>query len=417
MSRPLFRPEALQARREQGLGRISLVQPLRLWAAAALAGLAAALILLLLLAGQYTRRVRVSGELVPDLGLSAVVAPTDGIVSRIFPQEGMVVGSGGELALLAVPRVTAAGSDSLSVIRAGLDQRETSLADLQRSQLAQLEIQAQGQAQQIAAARREQQQIEQEIRTRQAQVDLGRETLARYKRIADDRYVSTIQVNQQEQALLELVQAHQALQRQATAIGKTLAQLEQSQNELPVQRQALEAAGRRDQALLQQERVEQEAGGELLLRAPLAGLVASRAVEPGQAVKAGQVLMTVLPQGSRLQAQLRVPSRAIGFIAEGDRVLLRYQAYPYQKFGQHAGTVARVSRSPVGAAEANTAAAGDTYYRVLIELQTQDVIAYGKPEALRPGMTLEADVLGERRRLVEWLLEPLYSLSGRVDGG
>ena len=78
------------------------------------------------------------------------------------------------------------------------------------------------------------------------------------------------------------------------------------------------------------------------------GLVANRLVEPGQAVQAGQPLVSLLPEGSVLQAQLLVPSRAIGFIEEGDRVLLRYQAYPYQKFGHHVGRVVRISRSALG---------------------------------------------------------------------
>ncbi|TDR40754.1 membrane fusion protein [Tahibacter aquaticus] len=413
MSRTLFRAQAVQARRDERLGRISLVQPLRLWLLGVAVAVAAVLILLVLALGEYTRRSRVSGELVPDLGLSSVLAPGDGVVGRIFPQEGDEVGVGAELALITVPRVTGEGSDTLSVIRSGIAQRGESLLELQRSQLAQLDAQAAGQRQQLSAARRELEQIEAEVGTRKAQVDLGRETLQRYRRIANDRYVSQIQVNQQEQAVLELVQAQQALQRQTTTIRRTVAQLEQSLHELPSRRDALQAATQRDLALLAQERVQQEAGGELLLRAPLGGLIASRAVEPGQAVKSGQIVLTLLPHHSRLQAQLSVPSRAIGFVEIGDRVLLRYQAYPYQKFGHHAGTVVRVSRSPVARGSAEAAPA-DSYYRVLVDLDAQSVSAYGKPEALRPGMMLDADILGERRRLYEWVLEPLYSLSGRV---
>ena len=139
-------------------------------------------------------------------------------------------------------------------------------------------------------------------------------------------------------------------------------------------------------------------------------MVAHRHAEPGQAVQAGQPLLSLLPRGARLQAQLQVPSRAIGFIRPGDRVQLRYQAYPYQKFGHQAGRVLRISRSTV--ASAPGAAMAEPQYRVLVELERQGVIAYGRAEALRPGMLLEADILGERRRLYEWLLEPLYSLRG-----
>jgi membrane fusion protein len=51
---------------------------------------------------------------------------------------------------------------------------------------------------------------------------------------------------------------------------------------------------------------------------------------------------------------------------------------------------------------------------VLVTLAEQSVRAYGTPEALRPGMRVEADILGERRKLYEWLLEPLFSLTGEL---
>jgi membrane fusion protein len=96
-----------------------------------------------------------------------------------------------------------------------------------------------------------------------------------------------------------------------------------------------------------------------------------------------------------LQAQLLVPSRPVGFIEPGDRVLLRYQAFPYQKFGHHGGKVIRVSRSAINP-ETTGAQTTEPYYRVLVALDRQDITAYGRPEPLRPGMVLDADILGER---------------------
>jgi membrane fusion protein len=60
------------------------------------------------------------------------------------------------------------------------------------------------------------------------------------------------------------------------------------------------------------------------------------------------------------------------------------------------------------------AQAGEPYYRVVVALDLQSVMAYGKAEPLKPGMLLEADILGERRRLIEWVFEPLYSLNGHL---
>ena len=413
MTDSLFRREVLETKQNSWLGGISLSQLLRLWTLAVFAMLAASAIIGFLVLGEYTRRSKVAGQLVPDLGLSTIVSPTSGIVSRLFPEEGDSVEADDALTLINVPRVTASGSDAWTVIRGGLETRRDSLAELGRSQAAQIDAQIQGIGRQRAAAQRELAQIENEISTRREQVRIGKETTERYQRVADEKYVSQVQVNQQQQSWLELVNAQQGLERQATSIRRSLAQLDQTLRELPAQRQGLQASTSRDLAMLDQERIQQEANGELLIRAPLAGLIANRLIEPGQAVQAGQPLMSLLPAGSQLQAQLLVPSAAVGFIEPGDRVLLRYQAYPYQKFGHHGGKVIRVSRSAITPATGDGQSA-EPYYRVLVALDQQSITAYGKPEPLRPGMRLDADILGERRKLYEWVLEPLYSLRGRT---
>jgi membrane fusion protein len=211
------------------------------------------------------------------------------------------------------------------------------------------------------------------------------------------------------------------MQRQASTARRSLAQLQQARQELPGQRLASNAGFQRDLAALEQEQVETEARGALAVSAPVTGVIATQLVKPGQAVQAGQPLLSLLPGNGTLEAELLVPSRAIGFIEPGDKVLLRYQAYPYQKFGHHLGTVARISRSALSNGELGAlignAQQGEPFYRITVALARQNVTAYGKAEPLKPGMLLEADVLGEKRRLIEWVFEPLYSLRGKVGNG
>ena len=56
---------------------------------------------------------------------------------------------------------------------------------------------------------------------------------------------------------------------------------------------------------------------------------------------------------------------------------------------------------------------GEQLYRLRVQLNEQSVMAYGKPQPLQSGMLLDADILQESRRLYEWVLEPLYSLTGK----
>ena len=132
-------------------------------------------------------------------------------------------------------------------------------------------------------------------------------------------------------------------------------------------------------------------------------------------------MASLLPADARLQAHLFAPSSAVGFVRQNQPVQLRYQAFPYQKFGHQAGVVAQVARSPLQGAElaglplqGGTGAGAEPLYRITVTLDRQTVAAYGQAQPLSPGMQLEADVLLDRRRLIEWLFEPVLGIAGRV---
>jgi len=422
MSQELFRKEALDAQRTSWLGGISLVQPVRFRLLTAAAVTVSLVVALLLYFGTYTYRSRVVGHLVPSEGLVTVLAPAAGVASRVAVTEGDVLDAGDLLAVVTVPRATPVDGDTATAMRRHLQDRRAGLQSAHAAELQLLSARADGLAVQLAATRNELAQIEAGIATRRQRTAIADEVLAQLRRLRRDGHVSELQVTQQESTALEQLGELQLLRQQATGAQRTIAQLEQALREVPAQRDAVTAQLRRDLALLGQEQVETEARGMLAVSAPVAGVVATQLVKPGQAVQAGQPVAILLPADSRLEAELLVPSRAIGFIEPGDTVLLRYQAFPYQKFGHHRGEVARISRSAINPGETLThrpevVPGGEPFYRVTVTLAQQAVTAYGRPESLKPGMLLEADVLGERRRLLEWVFEPLYSVKGRVLAG
>lgn len=420
MTQELFRKEALDAKRGSWLGAISLAQPLSLWAMTGLAAAAAMAIGLFLFFGSYSRRSQVVGQLVPTQGLATVLAPATGVLSQMQVTEGGAVKAGQTLAVVTMPRATLGEGDTATAMQLRLERRARGLRDSHAAQGQLLGAQASGLAAQLATARQELAQLEVEIATRQGQVQIAQDTLQRLHQLQGQKYVSELQVKQQETAYLETLSDVQLLQRQATSARRGIAQLQQALRELPGQRLASDAGYQRDLATLEQEQLETRARGALTVNAPVGGLVATQLAKPGQAVQAGQPILTVLPADARLEAELLVPSRAIGFIEPGDQVLLRYQAYPYQKFGHQQGRVKRISRSALNQSELQTllgsAASSEPLYRVTVSLARQAITAYGQVEPLRPGMVLEADVLGEKRKLIEWIFEPLYSLSGRILG-
>ena len=417
MSQGLFRQEALDARRTGWLGVICLAQSPRLWLLTVFATLAALAIVAFLTLGTYTRRSSVVGQLVPTQGLATVLAPATGVVGQLDANEGQRVDAGQALAVITVPRATPLAGNTQAALEWRLNQRQAGLLSVQDAQQQQLQAQADGLRAQLATAQRELAQTEAEVATRQAQARIARETLDRLRQLQDRQYVSLLQIKQQDSVALDYAGQAQALQRQSSGALRAIAQLQQALRELPGQQQAVAASLQRDLAQLEQERVQTQAQGALAVSAPVGGVVATQLVKPGQSVQAGQPLLSLLPGDGKLEAELLVPSRAIGFIEPGDSVLLRYQAYPYQKFGHHQGKVQRISRSALGAGELGNAQVAEPHYRVTVALDQQAVTAYGNQEPLKPGMRLDADILGEKRRLIEWVFEPLYSLKGRVGNG
>ena len=376
----------------------------------------ASLVVVFLLLGHYTRRSRVTGQLVPTQGLITVTSPTTGTLPQISVKEGERIAAGQTLAVVAVPLATTDAGNTFQALEQKIQGKREGVVRSSAAQDALLQAQSRGLVQQSEALRAEIAQIDREVSTRAAQVALAQQTLERLRQLRASQYVSDVQLQQQESTLLEQRSEMQALQRQGLASQRQLEQLVQAAREIPAQRATTAAGAQRDLAALDQESIETQSRGGSTINSPVQGVVATQFVKPGQAVQAGQPLMAILPGDGRLQAELLVPSRAIGFIAPGDRVLLRYQAFPYQKFGHHTGRVTQVSRSALGAAELGTQAQ-EPFYRVVVSLDAQSVLAYGKQESLKPGMLLDADILGEQRSLIEWVFEPLYSLKGKLTGG
>lgn len=418
MNQAIFRKEALQAKRGSWLGSISLAQPLPLWVLTGFAALAALAIGLFLFFGSYTRRAQVSGHLVPSQGMAMILAPATGIISQMQVTEGSAVTQDQTLAVVRVPLATPEAGDAATALHERLSRRQHSLQQSHQAQQQLLNAQGSGIAAQLATARQELAQLQAEIANRREQAQIAADTLQRMQQLAADKYVSQLQVQQQQAARLQAQADVQLLERQATQTRRHIAQLQQARQELPGQRLASQASLSRDQALLEQERLETEARSTLAVKSPTQGIVATQLGKPGQAVQAGQPLMAVLPGEGTLEAELLVPSHAIGFVEPGDKVLLRYQAFPYQKFGHQQGEVKQISRSALNQSELQTllgsALQSEPLYRVTVQLAAQTITAYGKPEPLKPGMLLEADILGEKRRLIEWVFEPLYSLKGKL---
>lgn len=411
---PLFRREALDARRNSWLGSISIAQPLQSWLLTGLAVLIGLTIAVFLITGSYARRTRVVGHLVPVEGLIALGAPATAYVTRVPVVEGKKVAAGQVLVVLRSTRSTLHSDDSAAAVAATVDTRRRSLEESLTTNERQYRTQQLGLQSQLADARQEHERLLSEIALRQRQLHLLQETTVRWQSLYEQKFVSQLQWQQHQSDLLSLQAEHESLRRQAAAARRLMAQLRQSLSELP-ERAAVSRSGlQRELAGVERDSIELLSNHEHVVRAPRGGVVSALMIKPGQSALAGQFLVSLLPGDGHLEAELLAPSRAIGFVERGDRVRLRYQAYPFQKFGLQPGRVSSVGRSALGTEElkgfAQRLVQSEPLYRIAVQLERQSLWVNGRQEPLRPGMLLDADIIGERRRLYEWLFEPLYAI-------
>ena len=415
----LFREAAMHSRRPQYLGRIFFVQPVSLTVIVVFSFLFSLSIGLFLLLGSYTKRTTVAGQLVPQGGMIKVYSTQAGIITEKYVEENKKIRKGDILYVVSTDRQSRSQGDTQAAISKQVEARRTNLQQeiektksLQRSERAAAE-------QKIASLNLELQKISSQILNQKARFGLAQQARSRYRELRDQDYVSGDQLQQKEEDYLDQYAKLSAIERDQTSVARELAfqktELTATQIKYGNQLSQLE----RELAQINQEFSESEAKRGLAIVAPESGTLTAESAQLGQAVTITRSLVNIVPQRSLLQAHLYIPSKAIGFVREGDEVHLRYQAYPYQKFGHGKGIVRFVSKVSLPSEDIPEAegifSSKEPLYRVVVDLAEQYVMAYGKPMPLQAGMLLEADVLQDKRRLYEWVLEPLYSLTGKME--
>jgi membrane fusion protein len=369
-----------------------------LFAAASLAGL-----LGLLCGGHYTRRARICGWLVPRPAPLQLFPPQLGVVTQLDVREGVEVKKGDRLLVLATELPsTRLGKSQAEAVRRLLARRASLVDDQQRlAELRAQQLRALGE--QLQALRVERAQLGAEIALQRSVLRLGAGADERQENVA-----AQVARLEQSEKLRALERARAASERERLSVVATL-------EELPLQSESAMSSVARALARVEHELAQTEARRELAVVAPESGTVSNVQVERGGRTNPTAPLLSIVPAGAVLEAHLFGPSRAVGFVRAGQRLLLRYPAYP--KLGLQEGVVTQIARAAATSARlppqiaSTRRGADEPIDRIRVELSRQTVSSFGQKISLQAGMMIEADIVVERRRLIAWVLEPLAAIS------
>lgn len=418
----LFREEAQEAQRTSAPGGIVLVRPVSFTLLTAAAICMALAVALLFAIGNYTRRTTVEGVVVPDAGLVKVYAQQPGIVLRKAVVEGQHVVRGMVLYTVSTDLQSAAeGRTQAALIEQARRRKFSLLQEIDKTRVLQRDERDTLQMK-LSSLHAELARLDDQLARQRERASIAADGVSRYQRLLAREYISTDQFQQRQTDLLDQQSKLLGLQRDRTNVSQILKETENNFAGLTLKQQNQLAQINRTVIDVDQSLIESEARRELIVTAPETGIATAVIAESGQTISTTHPAASIVPDGAHWQVHLFVPSKAIGFVRVGDPVRVRYQAYPYQKFGQYRARVKSIARTALSTGELSTsgAPAADTrggdgaFYRVTVALDAQTVMAYGKSQPLQAGMTLQADILQERRRLYEWVLEPLYSVTGKL---
>jgi HlyD family secretion protein len=384
------------------------------------------------------------GKLVPSSYLKIVQPAEQGIVKQILVKEGEFVKAGQVLirmdSVLAGADVKAIQADYQNK-RIALRRIDAQLSgkSLIRDKSDPLELYAQVAAQSAANVRAYENALAQE----KALLDKARHDLAAaqatktkleqvlphyveqekaFEKLTKDGFAGRIMYTDKRR---ERIEKEQDLRTQEFTIRSNQALIEQSQTKIvqitadyrrQLQTERVEVAAQLEKA--SQELAKLAHRHELLeLRAPQAGVVKDLATHTAGTVAApGTILMTLVPDGDKLVAEVWVSNQDVGFVRPGQEAKLKLAAFQFQKYGMVEGRVLHVNADATEAPSPNTRSdaltgrdrpMGPLAFRALVELDSQELSADGRRYALQPGMQVAGEIHLGTRTVLEYLLSPV----------
>lgn len=409
----LFRPEAIAFQRDSLASSAALPVPpspaVLTWSLVLMVFAAVAV----LATGSYARKQSVSGFLTTTIGVAKILPPRAGLVVAVTVTEGQLVEAGAPLLTVQVGQTDDSGSDVDDSVLQSLGRQRASMLDQIDLEKEKVEAERKQSVHRVDGLGAELAALQTELAAQRERTQVAQDQVTAVRDLVKQGYISVVEFKRREDNLLAQRQSEAALIRQIAERQGLVTQQRDSLRQLPDTLRARVAVLQGSVADLDGRLAEISGRHAYLLRAPVAGHVSALQARVGLGADPAVPLLSIVPNGSVLQAELLVPARAIGFVEPGQTVRLAYEAFPYQRFGLHGGHVTTVSRNLLRPAElVAPIAIAEPSYRVIVALDQQTLPAFGRDFPLGPDMTLKADIVFDRRSLLEWVFEPMLALRG-----
>jgi membrane fusion protein len=412
-----FRSEVLPSEDKLRLGEVLLIPPLPSGLLTKFALLVVVGIAAMLGLASYTRHVTLQGVIVPADGVVKLYAQQNGELRSLKVRGGDRVHQGQVLMAFSSERRGTLGLVVEQEIGHKLHAKLDKLREERESTLRLQSSEKQGLQQALDSQIAMRQRLTQEVALLDKRDASAETTAARFEGLRQAGYVTEQMAQEKRDEQLEQQLRLQSARRDMTASEQEIERLRLELVNAPHKQQVALDQIDREISNAELDIAQQEVGHDWVLTSPCECVVSSLDIGVGQIAAPNFPLISLLPFKGGLQAKLYAPSRALGFVTVGQRVDLKLDAFPFEKFGAVAGRVDAIAETPLTSGETSPGthlalpqADGpqEPLYAVTVRLDEATIEADGQARTLRAGMQLNADVQLETRHLYQWLLRPLY---------
>jgi membrane fusion protein len=420
--RKLFRQEAIDNLKTRWLGQALLTGNYPTWIVIFSTFIFSAIFLIVVIFCTYTRRVNVYGEVTSIPRAINVFSSGKGFISHNWKKVGDNVAKGDYIYKIDVSKVTTSGNVSENIIQATqeqkhliegiirkLDENKSTTLTYMREQLLQYEQAYKDAKISVDQARKG---MEEMKVTMQNYVGYKQRGLINNDQMTNQRYLYYQQQSVYQNLNSQVIQ--QSLQITSLK-GDIITKEVDFDNQISQHRYELSE--------LQRRLADMDATGTILISSPIDGRIESLSVTLGQMINSGDSLAQIMPVNRKgYFLVLWLPNDSIPYVSTGDKINIRYDAYPYEKFGQFSGEILSISSVPVSSQELNSysnaprapqSGTAEPFYKI-----TVDISKNNRSESLKltTGMKARATVFMEKRPLYQWIFSPYYKTYNSLMG-
>ncbi|PKF57213.1 toxin secretion protein [Alteromonadales bacterium alter-6D02] len=416
METDLFRKEVIAEQSQRLTGSVILAQPLSITIATLIIVAIVASSLMFISSAHYSRKETVQGYLRPDKGLIKSYSNRTGTIKKIYISEGDFVEKGSPLVSIVTRQSMSTGEELGDKLIEEINIQQDLLVE-EAEQYLRIESQELSRiTQRINILENSQTIIKNQKALLNEKLQLLEQQQIQYTKLHDKGFISELEFQKKQENHLNIRQEVESLERVLLLQQYDIQQLAFEYKNIPEQYQLKHRDIKRRQSDLSRQFSETKNNYNYVIEATHSGVVTAIQVVEGETLNSTRLLLTLLPQGAELIAELLLPTRSAGFVQIGDIARLRFQAFPHQRFGYLKSKITQIDQSIITQSEANfPIQLTEPIYRLQARLSKQQITGYGKEFNLKSGMLFEADIILDRRTLLQWMLDPIYSLNGKIN--